>query len=149
MVLMNDIPNQQIISDKSPFKEDKSSNILMSLSNYDPIIGDKSPLKNNRLSKNISLPTDDTVSNDTSIQADPHNDDFEDDYLVQLKNESDTMLKMFDEKIDNFEKKIRKTADQLNRMNHDLKQMILQKENKQNEFIQLISKHKCFLKSKK
>ncbi|CAF5223536.1 unnamed protein product, partial [Rotaria magnacalcarata] len=89
--------NQQIISDKSPFKDDKSLNILTPLTNYDPILGDKSPLKNKRPTKNILSLSDDTVINDTEIQDHSHDDDLQDDYLVQLKNDNDTTMKMFDE----------------------------------------------------
>ncbi len=51
------------------------------------------------------------------------------------------MMKNFNKTIYQVQKKIKKTTEQLAQMNRDLKQLMIQKENKQNEFIQLLNEH--------
>ncbi len=53
--------------------------------------------KTNRPTTDLLSPRD-TVMHNTSIQDYPHDDDdFEDEYLVKLKQENEIMMKKFDE----------------------------------------------------
>ena len=76
-------------------------------------------------------------------------DALRDNYLVKFPRENELIMKKYDERIDQFETKIKKTIMQLNRMNHDLKQLMVEKENKENEFILLVNEHECIVKTKK
>lgn len=135
-----------IITDNSPVKVDRLANVLSPLINYPTIIDDNLPsTDDHQIKDNLLESDDDKLINDELIE------DYEpeDNYLKNLKEENEILIKRFDDRIENFQIKIKKTTEQLKQMNRNLKELIIQKEQKQNEFIQILNDHKREMKAKK
>ncbi|CAF1142118.1 unnamed protein product [Adineta ricciae] len=147
MILTNDSPpltvNRSIGDDKSPSKNNSPA-----LEANQSMAHHKSPLKNDFTMTNVLAPLDNLITNNTSMDG-LNYDDPTDHYLTKLRKENDLLMKQFDDRIDQFQTKIKKTIVQLKQMNYDLKQLVIEKENKQNEFVFLLNEHKRFAITKK
>jgi len=149
MKLINDSSpstTNPVVIDNSPVKDDQLANVLSPLTNYPIIIDDNLPSTDDYQIKDNSLVSDDDkLINDESIEDyDP-----EDNYLKNLKEENEIIMKQFDDRIEKFQTKIKKVSQELQQMNRNLKELIVQKEQKYNEFIQILNEHKRKLKNKK
>jgi septal ring factor EnvC (AmiA/AmiB activator) len=149
MKLINDSSlstTNPVLIDKSPVKDDQLANVLSPLTNYPTIIDDNLPSTDDyQIKDNSSVSDDDKLINDESIEDyDP-----EDNYLKNLKEENEIIMKQFDDRIEKFQTKIKKVTQELQQMNRNLKELIVQKEQKYNEFIQILNEHKRKLKNKK
>ncbi|CAF0972556.1 unnamed protein product, partial [Rotaria sordida] len=122
----------------------KASNILVPLTNDDRIISDKSPLKTNystATTTNIFLSSDNVLMSDLSMEENhPHDDDFE-DRLTKLRRDHEERMKEYDDKIQHFEKKINKVCKQIKKMGRDMKNVMIEKEEKQQEFLNLLNEY--------
>ncbi|CAF1258312.1 unnamed protein product [Rotaria sordida] len=130
----------------------KASNILVPLTNDDRIISDKSPLKTNystATTTNIFLSSDNVLMSDLSMEENhPHDDDFE-DRLTKLRRDHEERMKEYDDKIQHFEKKINKVCKQIKKMGRDMKNVMIEKEEKQQEFLNLLNEHARLSKTDK
>lgn len=128
---------QLIRDDKPPLKNNSPV-----LATNQSMTNDKSPV-NGFTMANVLEPLDNTMMNELNY-ADPT-----DDYLTKLRKENDLLMKKFDDRIDQFQTKIKKTIVQLKQMNYGLKQLMIEKENKKEEFIFLLNEHKRVAITKK
>jgi hypothetical protein len=136
-----------LMADSSSFK---ASNILVPLTNDDRIISDKSPLKTNySTTTNIFLSADNLLMSDVSMEEnDPHDDDFQ-DRLSELRKKNEERMKQYDDKIQHFDKKINKARKQIERLDRDKKNVMIEKEEKQREFLNLLNEYTRLSKTDK
>jgi hypothetical protein len=119
----------------------KASNILVPLTNDDRIISDKSPLKTNYPTTNIFLSSDNVLMSDVSMEENhPHDDDFQ-ARLIKFRKEHEERMKHYDDKIQHFQKKIDKVCKQIEKMDRGMKNVMIKKEEKQQEFLNLFNEH--------
>jgi hypothetical protein len=127
----------------------KASNILVPLTNDDRIISDKSPLKTNYPTTNIFLSSDNVLMSDVSMEENhPHDDDFQ-DRLIKFQKEHEERMKHYDDKIQHFQKKIDKVCKQIEKMDRGMKNVMIKKEEKQQEFLNLFNEHARLPKTNK
>ncbi|CAF2935918.1 unnamed protein product [Rotaria sp. Silwood2] len=154
MALINDSPplttNQQIINDRSPFKENKLLNTFKpSVSDYQ-INVDKPPFRNDCPIPNLPSSSTDVVINITAKQDTlfDDDDDLEDDYMRELKKQNETTMQNYDERIDRFENNLERICHELEQVQHNLHQLKTEKQQKKEEFLNLLNEHRRLLKAK-
>ncbi|UJR29761.1 hypothetical protein I4U23_017309 [Adineta vaga] len=124
-----------------------------SLDNDSPAIVDNKQSTGDDQKENIALVSD----NDKFINDELVDDyDSEDNFMKNLEEENSIVMKKFDNQIGQYETKIKKTVQQLKQINKqlqkmdgDMRKLISEKEQKKNEFIQIINEHKRELKTRK
>jgi septal ring factor EnvC (AmiA/AmiB activator) len=70
----------------------------------------------------------------------PHDDDFQ-ARLIKFRKEHEERMKHYDDKIQHFQKKIDKVCKQIEKMDRGMKNVMIKKEEKQQEFLNLFNEH--------